>query len=403
MFHRTSALGPTLLILAGLLLLSAVFSGSETALFSLTRVQRERLKQRGSKRDRLILDLLSQPRRLILTILIANELVNISFDALITQAGHVLGGHRLSEAMLALLCTAAALPSVVILGEIVPKSIAMIASEQWARLMAPLIRLVEHVATPVRVVLRAIGDRLVNLIAPAPAAPRPAGLREDEFRAMVDVVSEEGEVGARERNLIHNVFEFGDRTVGSIMTPADKVYALAYDLPMPRLSESVLRGGFSRIPIYRGRRDNIVGVLHAKQLVGFSQGLLKDRPLKDLLQPVYFVPKQTKCDRLFRDFQRRRSQLALVVDEYGKLAGLVTMEDLLEELFGEIRDEKERPRRLMQTPPRGVPLTNTAPAHRDGGPDGGRDGARDGALRDATPRLPGPPDPPGPPGPGDKR
>jgi putative hemolysin len=176
------------------------------------------------------------------------------------------------------------------------------------------------------------------------------------------VGSEVGELQVAERRLIHNVFEFGDTTVGKVMTPADRVFALPYDIPLGRLVEAVGVERYSRVPIYktvkrpprRGaggtqsikapqRSDNweVMGILLAKDLVGYARGQLEGHTIADLLHPPLFVPRTTKCDRLFREFQRRKTHLALVVDEYGKLAGLVTMEDLLEELFGEIADEKE--------------------------------------------------------------
>src|SRR5262249_16653849 len=171
--------------------------------------------------------------------------------------------------------------------------------------------------------------------------PLPArAIDEAEFRALVDVGSEEGTLEAAERRLIHNVFAFGDRTVAEIVTPVKKVVSLSYDLPIARLVAEVARAGFSRIPIHRGRKEDIIGILFAKDLVGTSTGRLKGRSVKDLLHPPMYVPKTTKCDRLFREFQRKRTHLALVVDEYGRLVGLVTMEDLLIALFAPIRDDK---------------------------------------------------------------
>ena len=159
-----------------------------------------------------------------------------------------------------------------------------------------------------------------------------------------------------ERRLIHNVFEFGDTTVGKVMTPADKVFALPYEMPLGRMVEAISAERYSRVPIFKtpkasargsdGKRPargamEVVGILLAKDLTGYYWAALEGHTVQDLLHPVLFVPRTTKCDQLFREFQRKRTHVALVVDEYGRLAGLVTMEDLLEELFGEIADEKE--------------------------------------------------------------
>jgi putative hemolysin len=169
-----------------------------------------------------------------------------------------------------------------------------------------------------------------------------------------------GELQVAERRLIHNVFEFGDTTVGKVMSPADKVFALPYEMPLGRMVEAVSAERYSRVPIYRALRSSgrggkgkagtgevkpaameVIGILLAKDLVGYATGSLEGHTIQELLHPPLFVPRTTKCDTLFREFQRRKTHLALVVDEYGRLAGLVTMEDLLEELFGEIADEKE--------------------------------------------------------------
>ena len=353
-----SPLVPRLLLMAGLLAGSGFFAGSETSLFSLSRVQRERLARSGRGADRGIVKLLSDPRRLIATILIGNELINITFSSLATGVvEHLFPG--CGRVGVILLTTALAVPVILIFGEITPKSIALAIAERWARVASYLLRGFAFIATPVRVIVNGVAGGIVRLLGGGAKAPPPRALGEAEFKALVDAGSEEGTLEAAERRLIHNVFAFGDRSVADIMTPARKVFSLSFDLPLARLAQEVVRAGFSRVPVYRRRREEIVGLLFAKDLVGLAGGRLAGRTLKDLLRPPVYVPKTTKSDRLFREFQRRRTHLALVVDEYGRLVGLVTMEDLLEELFGEIRDEKER---RAGTPAQGAPATPAGPA-----------------------------------------
>jgi putative hemolysin len=205
------------------------------------------------------------------------------------------------------------------------------------------------IITPVRLILSGVAGAILTVIGGRQPA-QELGVREEEFRSLVDVGSEVGELQVAERRLIHNVFEFGDTTVGKVMTPADKVFALPYEMPLGRLVEAVATQRFSRVPIYKTRKGarkgstgemEVEGVLLAKDLVGYARGQLEGHTIQELLHPPLFVPRTTKCDRLFREFQRRKTHIALVVDEYGRLSGLVTMEDLLEELFGEIADEKE--------------------------------------------------------------
>jgi putative hemolysin len=334
--------------IAALLLGSAFFAGSETALFSLTRVSREAMATRDDRGSRRVLSLLSNPRRLIVTIIVCNETINILTGSLAaTATAHVLPW--LAEAAQVAISTAVTVPLLLLFGEMTPKSLAIRIGEPWARAVSWPLWLVAWLITPLRWVLTGVAWLITVLLVGRKQASDD-GLREEEFRALVDVGSETGELQVAERRLIHNVFEFGDTTVGKVMTPVDKVFALPYEMPLGSLARKVTEERFSRVPIYKSpkgvkrptlRDVEFVGVLLAKDLLGYGRGQLEGHTIGDLLHPALFVPKSTKCDRLFREFQRRKTHIALVVDEYGRLVGLVTMEDLLEELFGEIADEKE--------------------------------------------------------------
>jgi CBS domain containing-hemolysin-like protein len=332
-----------------LMLLSAFFAGSETALFSLSRASREAIASRGDLASRRVLWLLGNPRRLIATIIVCNELINIVSSSLAaTITAHA--APMLGELTRVAIATAAFVPLILIVGEMTPKSLAIRVGEKWARAVSLPLTVVTWLVTPVRVVLSGMAGGLIALTG-GRQITEEEGVREEEFRALVDVGSEEGELQVAERRLIHNVFEFGDTTVGKVMTPAEKVFALPFEMPLGKIVEAVSEQRFSRVPIYRSKAPSrraaaptgmeVVGILLAKDLVGYAQGALEGHTLGELLHPPLFVPRTTKCDRLFREFQRRKTHIALVVDEYGRLAGLVTMEDLLEELFGEIADEKE--------------------------------------------------------------
>jgi CBS domain containing-hemolysin-like protein len=339
-----------------LLCASAFFAGAETALFSLSRVSREALATKGDANSQRLLRLLGNPRRLITTLIVGNELVNIATSSL---AATIVAGRLpwMRQAAQVAIAAAVTLPVILFFGEMAPKSLAIRINERWARVVAPLLEVVMYMVMPIRVVLQAIAGIFIAIFG-GRGAGGTEGLREEEFRALVDVGSEEGELQIAERRLIHNVFEFGDTTVGKVMTPAERVFALPYEMPLGKLVEAVGTERFSRVPIFKsakpprpprpGRKqpdrpgsNDIVGILLAKDLVGYARGQLEGHTIADLLHPPLFVPRATKCDRLFREFQRRKTHIALVVDEYGRLAGLVTMEDLLEELFGEIADEKE--------------------------------------------------------------
>ncbi len=342
MLSALEAVWPRLLTMAILITVSAFFAGSETSLFSLSRGQRERLARSEKSTDRYIATLLSDPRRLIITILLGNELVNITFSSM--AAGVVARvGSGLGQLAITLLTTAFTVPLIVLIGEITPKSIALRVAESWARFAARPIGLFAFLVTPLRALVNVIAGVVVRILSGGAPPPAQAPIGEAEFKALVDAGSEEGELEAAERRLIHKVFEFGDRTVAEIMTPAKDVYSLSYELPLARVVAEVARSRHARIPIYRGRKNEIVGILYAKDLVGWGGGRLAQRALKDLLKAPMYVPKTTKCASVFQEFRKRRNHMALVVDEYGRLVGLVTMEDLLGELFGTLHEPAEAP------------------------------------------------------------
>lgn len=284
--------------------------------------------------------MLRRPSRLIATILIGNELVNIGISSIAAVIGDELF-HRSSPLVVTAATTAMVLPVLLIFGEITPKSIAIKIPDIWSSLAARPLAAFAWLVTPVRAVVRTMVAAITwPLGVRGPDLEEPE-LREAEFRSMVDVGQEEGEVGGEERRLIHNVFEFADKPAGAIMTPADKVFALSYDLPLARIVDEVGKSNYSRVPIFRGRRDNIVGILLAKDLVGHARGLRAGRTLPDLLHPAFYVPKSTRCDELFRQMQRRKMHLSIAVDEYGRTVGVVTMDDLLDELFGALHEGGE--------------------------------------------------------------
>jgi putative hemolysin len=331
----------TLVVIAALISCSMFFSGTEVAMFGLRRVDREMLAKSKRASDRLILSMLARPRRLIATILCGNESINVSMSAVMAGLVDGMFPDR-SEAQLALMATALALPVLLFIGEITPKTVAFKAPVPWARAAVRSLWLFGIVVTPLRLVVTSIAGVLTR---PFGGAGSKSGQRdplsEAEFKALVDAGSEEGQVDARERRLIHKVFEFGDKTVAEAMVPRARVFALSYELPLARLGQEIAARGFSRVPIYQRTMDNIRGVLHAKDLLIQGTPGTPIRRLQELLHEPLFVPQTTPLERMFRLFKQRKMHMALVVNEYGKLAGLVTMEDLLEQLFGDIRDERE--------------------------------------------------------------
>lgn len=333
----TSELYYHILLLVCLLLLSGFFSGSETALFSLGAVHKRRISTSKTATDRALLWLLSSPSRLIVTLLMGNELVNIAIATVVAAMIHKLAG-GLSTIQLSLLSMAAAVPLLLLFGEVTPKTIAIKIPEGWSRAVARPLRVFSIMITPIRWIVRTVADTLINLLGGRPP-PRERPLSEEEFRQLVEAGSARGQLEKAEKDLINNVFEFGERTVADVMTAYDDVFALSSSLPLDRIVAEVVSHRFSRVPIYTGKKSQVMGLLYAKDLVGFGHVLeLTGKPLRKLMRKPFYVPRSTKCARLFREFQERRIHIAVVVNEYGRMIGLATMEDLLEEIFGELVD-----------------------------------------------------------------
>jgi CBS domain containing-hemolysin-like protein len=325
-------------LLAGVcVLVSGFCSGTEVALFSLRRVEREQLQNSSSMLDRRIVRFLERPRRLIATMLIGTEALNGVLAVLsLAMVVHLWDVRSPGPAFgLALLVV---VPLVVLVAEVSAKTFAAKAPLAWARACVLPLSAFSLLVTPLRWIVGIATEILLRPLGDA-ARTRPArDLSEQEFRSLVDAGSAQGQVDARERRLIHRVFEFSDKNVGQVMTPRDQIFALAYDLPMQRLKREIAARGFSRVPIYQKSLDNIRGILHAKDLVRGPAGPAK--PLADLLHEPLFVPRTTPIKRLFLTFKQKKVHMAIVVSEYGKVLGLVTMDDLLAQIFGVLRDER---------------------------------------------------------------
>jgi CBS domain containing-hemolysin-like protein len=355
-------------IAAALLLATGFFAGTEVALFALRRVDREQMARSGRAVDRVVLGLLAQPRRLIATVQIGSEAVKAALAVVTVLAvAEVLDGA--TALAVGAIAVAIALPVVVLLGEVTAKTLALKAPMGWARGAGRILHAFALLAAPVRWVLGGLAELLLKPFGAVARARPDGGLSEEEFKTLVDAGSAQGQVDARERRIIHRVFEFSDKNVGQVMTPRDKIVALSYDLPMSRLVREVAAKGFSRIPIYQRSLDNVRGILNAKDLVPAIAGQAPARTLSELLHEPLFVPRTTPIKRLFRTFKQKKVHLAIVVNEYGKVLGLVTMDDLMSQLFGAIRDEREGQQKAAARRGRGgrtpVPVSTVEPAVSD--------------------------------------
>lgn len=311
-----------LLLVIVLLGISALLAASETALFALARMQYTRARLSESVAHS-VESLLRRPLESLILIIGLNEAINVFAECLATAfllswLGPV-GGWISVPVMFVL---------VLLIADITPKTLALGFPAVVARISARPLAALAHTLHP-----------LAQLFVPEEATPT-APLSESEFRALLTHSERLGQVEPGEREMIDKVFAFGARRVSEIMTPRERIFALDIDTPPERLLAEVAHGHYSRVPVYRGNPNNIVGVLRAKELVAGRLETVRPR-LERLIHKLHFVPPGKPLGELFEEMRRERIQIAFVVDEYGRLLGLVTLEDLLEELFGELRDEFE--------------------------------------------------------------
>ncbi|MBM4273537.1 MAG: HlyC/CorC family transporter [Deltaproteobacteria bacterium] len=322
------------LALGGLLLLYGFFATAETALFALSPLDRLRLKERRPARGEMVESLLLRSQRLLITLILGVEVVTIMASALATSLALSLWGDK--GKWIALVVMA---PTLLLLGEIIPKSIALTYPARLAPLVAPVVRLAVVILAPVRILLLQVSRGILATLGFRPDLPVPA-VHQEDFVRMVEESHRGGMIAALERDFIQNLLDFGELRVGQIMVPRPDIFSLPLDMPLDRMIEAVKRSRFSRIPIYQNHKGKVLGILHAKDLLAYCPGKVCDEKIiRNLLRPPYYVPENKRAFDLLTELQSRRQRLALVVDEYGTLVGLVSVEDLLEELFGEISQE----------------------------------------------------------------
>ncbi|MCG8470273.1 MAG: hemolysin family protein [Desulfobacterales bacterium] len=320
-----------------LLLVSGFFSGTEASLFSLTLIQKEKLKEQHPRAGKTVEALLNNPRRLIITILTGNDMINIAasviatdiFIGLFPQYGHF--------AAVACMTTLT-----LVFAEIIPKTFAVIHNEKVASLAARPLAIFSRIILPLRFVFDATAGAIVKALG-FRINDAAAVLMEEEFREMVDQSHRGGKLKERERDFIHNVFEFSDTRVHRVMTPKDQIFSLKSATSLEEARNQVTQAYFSRIPVYDTHPDEVKGILYVKDLIAaFSDADPDSKTVGEIMRAAPTVSQNTLVDKLFYTLKKHRNHMVLCVDDQNVLTGLVTLEDLLEELFGEIYDEYDR-------------------------------------------------------------
>ena len=327
---------PEILALVVLMGASAFFSGSEAALISLSRLHARGMIERGLRGSKAVMELLDDRNRFLTSVLIGNTIVLLAADSLATalfiHAGIPDGAVWSTILMAALL---------LLFGEIVPKTIAVTNNERWALRLAPLLARIAWFMTPL---VNAFLFLTYLVVRPFGISPVPHGpfVTEDDIRNIVTVGAEQKVLEEEEREMIHSIIEFGDTIVREVMTPRPDMVSVEVESSPRRALDLVIAEGYSKLPVYEETIDNVIGVVHDRELlIALSNGTLASSSLRSLMRPITLVPENKRISQLLREMQKGKFSLAIVVDEYGGTAGLVTMEDLLEEIVGEIRDEHD--------------------------------------------------------------
>ena len=317
-----------------LLVSSAVFSGSETALFSLSRIDLQKLRHSRDSCSDTIHAMLDEPRRLIISILCGNELVNIASAVNMTGILLLLYGEQDVSWINILIMV----PLLLLIGEVTPKTIAVSYPVKFStRITAQILPRWMFFITPLREAVRVLADWVTTLVV-GDAVDRENILQPDELRTLLEEGEETGIIDATERVLIDNMLEASETDISRIMTPGPRILFLDADLPVPELIEQFRSYCHPRIPVYQGHWDNVIGFIHSEDVLKLIRGGgdLSMVTLDKILKPAHYVPPTKKVDEMFDYFQANNTRVAIVLGEYGEVSGIVTMKDVLTFIFGEI-------------------------------------------------------------------
>jgi putative hemolysin len=318
-----------------LVLLAGFFAASEAALVSISRLRARTLTERRIRGARNVELLVDEKTRFLTAILVGNTIVLLAADSLATYIAISL---RVPSG--AILSTVIMTTVFLLFGEVIPKTVATGDSERWALRLAVPMRYAAYILTPIARAFEFVTDLILRLFG-IKHAHRPH-VTEEDIRTLVNVGAEQRVIEEQERELIHSVMEFGDTIVREVMKPRPEMVAVSIEDSPRRVLDVVIAEGYSKLPVYQESKDDIIGVIHDRELlIALADGSLARNSMRELMRLAVHVPETKKIADLLREMQRDKFSLAIVVDEYGGTAGLVTMEDLLEEIVGEIRDEHD--------------------------------------------------------------
>jgi len=313
--------------------LSAFFSGVETAFVSLSDIRIQHLLEEKKRGISLVKALKDNYQRLIITILVGNNLVNIAASSIATSiAIEIFESNALGIAVGIMTLV------ILIFGEIIPKNIAIAKNEMIAVAAAPIIQALQYVLFPIIKLL----EMFTLFISKPFEGEQDPIITESEIKSVVSLGEEAGEVEEDERIMIHNIFRFSDLQVSEIMTDRTQIFSIDGESNLADVIHDIIQKGFSRIPVYNTDPDNIAGILYIKDILKVFSSNEDNTEIKNLVRSAMFIPETMLLDDLLQEFQKEKIHIALVADEHGGISGLITIEDVLEEIVGEIYDETDK-------------------------------------------------------------
>ncbi len=315
-----------------LLFFSAIISGSEVAFFSLNSSQIEECRENSTKNKHL-LHLLKNPRQLLATILIFNNLVNVAIVTLSTVLMWEISDGSELTGMYTLITTVVVTFAIVFFGEVIPKVFALQNNLSLAKKTAGILRVIQFISSPLSLLLMKISATIENRV-----EQKGYQISIDEMNQALELTTAHTETTEEERDILKGIVNFGTLTVTQVMRSRIDITAVDHEIDFHELMDKINKSGFSRIPVFDETIDQLLGVIYVKDLLPFID---KDETFKwqELIRPGFYIPDTKKVDSLLKDFQAKRIHMAIVVDEYGGTSGLITLEDVIEEIIGEINDE----------------------------------------------------------------
>ncbi|MCK9224593.1 MAG: hemolysin family protein [Candidatus Muirbacterium halophilum] len=322
----------SLIFIAILILISGYFSGSETAFFSLNKFKLNKLRKK--KKNNFLIYLLERPRKLLITIILINLFVNILATVLATEffinKFGILKGNIASSVIMTLL--------LLFFGEITPKLIAVNTAETFSVISAPFMSFFVFILNPISRIFLKIVNLFLKILKMNEYTTE-SSISSEELKTIIDMGNEEGIIKQDEKDMLRSVFEFSDTDVKEIMTPRIDMTCIDVNTSIIEIARLIREEQFSRIPVYEGNVDNILGILYVKDILPYLAGLKELTNIKQYLRSAFYVPESKTASSLLKFMQINKTHIVMVADEYGGTEGLVTMEDLIEELVGEIHDE----------------------------------------------------------------